>query len=71
MINITWTMLKKEPLAIALLGMHLNESLRFGVAYDVPISEVSHAGSMEFMIGYSFKVDYSKVVKGFKNPRLL
>ena len=56
---------------IALLGMHLNESLRFGVAYDVPISEVSHAGSMEFMIGYSFKVDYSKVVKGFKNPRLL
>jgi len=51
--------------------MHLNESLRFGVAYDVPISEVSHAGSMEFMIGYSFKVDYSKVVKGFKNPRLL
>ena len=56
---------------IALLGMHLNESLRFGVAYDVPISEVSHAGSMEFMVGYSFKVDYSKVVKGFKNPRLL
>lgn len=56
---------------IALLGMHLNESLRFGVAYDVPISEISHAGSMEFMVGYSFKVDYSKVVKGFKNPRLL
>ena len=56
---------------IALLGMHLNESLRFGVAYDMPISEVSHAGSMEFMVGYSFKVDYSKVVKGFKNPRLL
>lgn len=56
---------------IALLGMHLNESLRFGVAYDVPISEISHAGSMEFMVGYCFKVDYSKVVKGFKNPRLL
>ena len=56
---------------IVLLGMHLNESLRFGVAYDAPISEVSHGGSMEFMIGYSFKVDYSKLVKGFKNPRLL
>ena len=51
---------------IALLGMHLNESLRFGVAYDVPISEVSHSGSMEFMVGYGFKVDFSKVVKGLK-----
>ena len=57
--------------AIVLLGMRLNESLRFGVAYDVPISNVSGAGSMEFMVNYCFKIDYSKVVKGFKNPRFL
>ncbi len=57
--------------AIVLAGMHLNESLKFGISYDVPTSEVSHAGSLEFMLGYCFKIDYSKVVKGFKNPRLL
>ena len=57
--------------AVILAGMHLNESLRFGLAYDIPMSEVSYSGSLEFMVGYCFKLDYSKVVKGFKNPRLL
>jgi type IX secretion system PorP/SprF family membrane protein len=57
--------------AALLMGMHLNESLRFGVAYDVPMTDVSTAGSVEFMLGYCFKVDYNKVVKGFKNPRFL
>ena len=63
--------LRPSESVITLLGMHLNESLRFGVAYDIPVSEISHAGSMEFMLGYCFKIDYTKVVKGFKNPRLL
>ena len=63
--------LRPSESVITLLGMHLNESLRFGVAYDIPVSEISNAGSMEFMLGYCFKIDYTKVVKGFKNPRLL
>ena len=27
--------------------------------------------SLEFMLGYSFKVDYDKPVKSYKNPRYL
>lgn len=53
---------------VALLGMHINESLKFGFAYDVPVSQIAHGG-MEFMLGYSFKVDYTSVTKGFKNPK--
>ena len=61
----------EASMAVALLGMKLNENLKFGVAYDVPVSAVSGVGTMEFMVNYSFVIDYSKVVKGFKNPRLL
>ena len=63
--------IRPSDAAVILAGMHLNESLRFGLAYDIPMSEVSYSGSLEFMVGYCFKLDYSKVVKGFKNPRLL
>jgi len=57
--------------AVLLLGMHINEDLKFGFSYDMPINEVSAAGTFEFMLGYCFKIDYNKVVKGFKNPRFL
>ena len=57
--------------AVILLGMNINEDLRFGFSYDVPTISVSNSGTFEFMLGYSFKIDYNKVVKGFKNPRFL
>ena len=57
--------------AVLLLGMHINEDLKFGFSYDVPTTNVSTSGTFEFMLGYSFKIDYNKVVKGFKNPRFL
>lgn len=57
--------------AVILMGLHINEDLKFGVSYDLPISAVSASGSLEFMLGYCFKIDYNKVVKGFKNPRFL
>ena len=57
--------------AIILLGMNINEDLKFGFSYDVPTTNVSTQGSFEFMLGYCFKIDYNKVVKGFKNPRYL
>jgi type IX secretion system PorP/SprF family membrane protein len=57
--------------AILLLGMHLNKDLKFGVSYDVPISDVSESGSLEFMLGYCFEIDYNKLAKGYKNPRFL
>ena len=57
--------------AVLLLGMHINEDLKFGFSYDVPTTKVSSSGTFEFMLGYCFKIDYNKVVKGFKNPRFL
>jgi len=57
--------------AAILLGMHINDDLKFGMSYDLPTSKVSSSGSFEFMLGYCFKIDYTKVVKGFKNPRFL
>ncbi len=57
--------------AVLLLGMHINEDLKFGFSYDVPTTNVSTSGTFEFMLGYCFKLDYDKVVKGFKNPRFL
>ena len=57
--------------AVLLLGMHISEDLKFGFSYDVPTINVSTSGTFEFMLGYCFKIDYNKVVKGFKNPRFL
>ena len=57
--------------AVLLLGMHINDDLKFGFSYDIPTTNVSTSGSFEFMLGYQFKIDYNKVVKGFKNPRFL
>ncbi len=57
--------------AIVLLGMHLNKDLKFGVSYDIPTSNISGSGSLEFMLGYCFEIDYNKVAKGYKNPRFL
>ena len=53
------------------ITMNINEDLRFGFSYDVPTINVSNSGTFEFMLGYCFKIDYNKVVKGFKNPRFL
>ncbi len=55
---------------IALLGMHINDDLKFGIAYDVVMSEITN-NSLEFMLGYCFKVSYDKPVKSYKNPRFL
>lgn len=57
--------------AVALLGMHINDDLKFGISYDIPTINVSKSGSFEFMLGYCFKIDYNKVLKGYKNPRFL
>ena len=55
---------------IALLGMHITDNLKFGLAYDVVMSEIN-ANSLEFMLGYCFQVSYDRPVKSYKNPRFL
>lgn len=55
---------------IALLGMHITNDLKFGIAYDVVMSEIN-ANSLEFMLGYCFQVSYDRPMKSYKNPRFL
>ncbi|MDG1934209.1 MAG: type IX secretion system membrane protein PorP/SprF [Flavobacteriales bacterium] len=55
---------------IILVGMDINESLRFGVGYDVTIINPM-SNSFEFMLGYNFKVKTTKTISKYKNPRFL
>ena len=55
---------------ILLAGMNVNEDLRFGLGYDVTI--INPLGnSIEFMLGYNFKIKTNKAVSKYKNPRFL
>jgi type IX secretion system PorP/SprF family membrane protein len=55
---------------IFLAGMNVNEDLRFGVGYDVTIMSPM-SNSIEFMLGYNFKIKTNKAVSKYKNPRFL
>ena len=55
---------------ILLTGMNINKDLKFGLAYDVVLNKIQN-NSLEFMLGYKFKVDYDRPVKSYKNPRYL
>ena len=55
---------------IALLGMHITDNLKFGLAYDVVLNQIGN-NSIEVMLGYNFKVNYNKAVSKYKNPRFL
>ena len=55
---------------ILLAGMNINEDLRFGVGYDITM--VNPMGnSLEFMLGYNFKIKTNKAISKYKNPRFL
>lgn len=55
---------------ILLAGMDLKADLRFGVSYDVTM--VNQMGnSLEFMLGYNFKIKTDKAISKYKNPRFL
>jgi type IX secretion system PorP/SprF family membrane protein len=53
-----------------LAGMNVNEDLRFGLAYDVTMMNAM-SNSLEFMLGYNFKIKTNKAVSKYKNPRFL
>ena len=53
-----------------LAGMNVNEDFRFGLAYDVTIMNAM-TNSLEFMLGYNFKIKTKKVMSKYKNPRFL
>jgi len=55
---------------ILLAGMNINKDLRFGIGYDLTM--VNPMGnSLEFMLGYNFKVKTNKAISKHKNPRFL
>ena len=53
-----------------LAGMNVNEDFRFGLAYDVTMMNAM-TNSLEFMLGYNFKIKTKKVMSKYKNPRFL
>ena len=53
-----------------LAGMNVNEDLRFGLGYDVTMMNAM-SNSLEFMLGYNFKIKTNKAVSKYKNPRFL
>jgi type IX secretion system PorP/SprF family membrane protein len=53
-----------------LAGMNVNEDLRFGLAYDVTMMNAM-SNSLEFMLGYNFKIKTNKAITKYKNPRFL
>ena len=55
---------------ILLAGMNVNEDIRFGLGYDITIMSPM-SNSIEFMLGYNFKIKTNKAVSKYKNPRFL
>jgi len=55
---------------ILLAGMNVNKDLRFGLGYDVTVMNPM-SNSLEFMLGYNFKIKTNKSVSKYKNPRFL
>jgi type IX secretion system PorP/SprF family membrane protein len=53
-----------------LAGMNMNEDFRFGLAYDITIMNAM-TNSLEFMLGYNFKIKTNKTISKYKNPRFL
>ena len=55
---------------ILLAGLDITNDLRFGLGYDVSMVN-SMGNSLEFMLGYNFKIKTTKAISKYKNPRFL
>ena len=63
-----------RPELVVLTGMNITEDLKLGIAYDIVFSSVgsgSGGNSIEFMLGYDFKIKTDKDPTKHKNPRFL
>ncbi len=57
--------------AIVVMGGLKWEKYKFGFAYDIPTSAISHAGSLEIMVNYCFKIETEKLPESYRNVRFL
>ena len=55
---------------VLLSGMNITDDLKFSIAYDFVFSNIQH-NSLEFMLGYRWRIEYDKPVSNYKNPRFL
>ena len=55
---------------VILSGLNITEDLKFGISYDIVTNSIRQ-NSLEFMLGYLFKINYDKPVSKYKNPRFL
>ena len=58
------------PELVVLTGMNITSDLKFGLAYDIVLSSIGN-NSLEFMLGYDFKIKTDKDPTRYKNPRFL
>lgn len=70
--NLIWTGVsyRLEEGLVALTGMNITDDLKIGLAYDISIAN-NLPNSIEFMLGYCFKVKFDKTDSKYKNPRFL
>jgi len=61
---------RQGPELAILTGMHITEDLKLGLAYDIVLSGIG-SNSIEFMLGYDFKITQDKAISKHKNPRFL
>ena len=61
---------RQGPELSILTGMYITEDLKLGLAYDIVLSGIGN-NSIEFMLGYDFKVTPTKDISRHKNPRFL
>ena len=60
------------PELVVLTGMNITSDLKFGIAYDIVLSSIgTKHNSLEFMLGYDFKIKTDKDPTRYKNPRFL
>tara|TARA_B100000900_G_scaffold151990_1_gene129064 strand:+ start:8738 stop:9682 length:945 start_codon:yes stop_codon:yes gene_type:complete len=59
-----------RPEIVVLTGMNITSDLKFGIAYDIVTSGIKN-NSLEFMLGYDFKIKTDKDPTRYKNPRFL
>ena len=56
---------------VIMFGMEIPSGLKFAVAYDVPLTKVATAGTVEIMIGYCFNLSVEKTTPSYKSVRFL
>ena len=67
--GVTYNVQTADAFAI-LLGLNIKD-MKFGYAYDLPLSSINSQGSHEIMLAYRFKLSLKKKKDSYRNTRFL